>query len=107
MPPGRLQRLAGLEYLGEARYFVTMCCRERQPLFREATSVTAVRTQLLRTADSYRFVDPDGLWQHGYYERILRRDEASVLVCHYILNNPVRAGLVADPADYPFGWSCL
>lgn len=147
MPPCRLQRLPGLEYLGEARYFVTMCCGER--LFGEAASVTAVRTQLLRTADSYRFavlaytfmpdhvhllvegtsessdfrrfittwrrrssaalwtVHPHGLWQHGYYERILRREEASVLVCHYIFNNPVRAGLVEDPADYPFGWSCL
>lgn len=50
---------------------------------------------------------PKGLWQDGYYERILRRDEDSVAVCHYILDNPVRAGLVAAPSDYPFSWSCL
>jgi len=52
-------------------------------------------------------VHPKGLWQNGYYERVLRRDEDSVTVCHYILNNPVRAGLVEAPSDYPFSWSCL
>lgn len=60
-----------------------------------------------RSSASLWTLHPKGLWQDGYYERILRRDEASVHVCHYILNNPVRAGLVAEPSDYPFSWSCL
>ena len=50
---------------------------------------------------------PGNLWQNGYYERILRRDEDSISVCRYILNNPVRAGLVDEPSHYPFSWSCL
>lgn len=50
---------------------------------------------------------PTGLWQDGYYERVLRRDEDSPAVIDYILNNPVRAGLVDDPLAFPFSWSCL
>jgi len=42
------------------------------------------------------------LWQRYGFERVLRDDEATVVVARYILNNPVRAGLVADPRDYPF-----
>ncbi len=50
---------------------------------------------------------PDGLWQSGYHERVLRRDEDTARVVHYILGNPVRAGLVDDPLGYPFSWSVL
>ena len=42
------------------------------------------------------------LWQDGYYEHVLRDDEATERVMCYVLENPVRAGLVAHIADYPF-----
>lgn len=145
----RPSRLADVSYSGHARYFVTMCCRDRQPHFRTASVAVCVRAQLLRTALDCQFAVPaytfmpdhlhflveglsdvadfrrfaslmrrrssaglwaphrKGLWQDGYYERILRRDEDSVHVCHDILNNPVRAGLVTSWCDYPFSWSCL
>jgi REP element-mobilizing transposase RayT len=45
------------------------------------------------------------LWQDGYYERVLRRDEDSLAVISYILNNPVRAGLVERAVDFPNSWS--
>lgn len=45
------------------------------------------------------------LWQDGYYERVLRKDEATSTVIEYILNNPIRAGLVENARDYPFSWS--
>ena len=41
-------------------------------------------------------------WQEGYYERVLRSDEATVAVVRYVLENPVRAGLVERAEDYPF-----
>ncbi len=45
------------------------------------------------------------LWQEGYHERVLRgQDDANPFV-DYILNNPVKAGLVVRAADYPFSWS--
>jgi hypothetical protein len=40
------------------------------------------------------------LWQRYGFERMLRDDEATLVVARYILNNPVRAGLVADPREY-------
>ena len=42
------------------------------------------------------------LWQPGCYERILREDEDVFDVVRYILQNPVRAGLVRSPGEYPF-----
>jgi len=42
------------------------------------------------------------IWQDGYYERVVRSHGMESLV-RYILNNPVRAGLVehAQPVEYP------
>jgi REP element-mobilizing transposase RayT len=42
------------------------------------------------------------LWQRYGYERVLRNEEATVTVARYIVANPVRAGLVVEPRDYPF-----
>ena len=45
------------------------------------------------------------VWQSGYFERVLRESEDTRTVTRYILANPVRAGLVVDPAAYPFSGS--
>jgi putative transposase len=42
------------------------------------------------------------LWQRYGYERTLRNDEQTLAVARYILENPVRAGLVGEPQEYPF-----
>jgi putative transposase len=41
------------------------------------------------------------LWQKGFWERVLRDQEHTLSVCRYIVENPVRAGLVSHPRDYP------
>ena len=45
------------------------------------------------------------LWQKGYWERVLRDNEAPLSVCRYILENPVRAKLVALAIEYPLSGS--
>lgn len=45
------------------------------------------------------------VWQHGYHDHALRTDEDLKEIISYCLNNPVRAGLVADFHHYPF-WYC-
>jgi putative transposase len=45
------------------------------------------------------------LWQDGFHERVLREGDDVARVIDYVLNNPVRAGLVEYAVDYPFGWS--
>lgn len=44
------------------------------------------------------------LWQINYYEHVLRSDEATEKTARYILENPVRRGLVEDFCDYHFSW---
>ena len=45
------------------------------------------------------------LWQEGYHDRVLRAEEDSRRVARYILENPVRAGLVKHASEYPFSGS--
>ncbi|HJR60553.1 MAG TPA: transposase [Vicinamibacterales bacterium] len=45
------------------------------------------------------------VWQTGYFERVLRETEDTRPVVAYILENPVRRGLVTDPRDYPLSGS--
>jgi putative transposase len=42
------------------------------------------------------------LWQRYGYEHALRGDIERAATIRYILDNPLRAGLACDPADYPF-----
>ena len=47
------------------------------------------------------------LWQRSYYDRVLRTEETLAEVASYILNNPVRKGLVDDYKSYGFLGSML
>ena len=47
------------------------------------------------------------LWQTRFYDHALRSDEDVVTVARYIFDNPVRAGIVADAADYPYSGSLV
>ncbi len=45
------------------------------------------------------------LWQDGFYDRVLRKDEATSAAVLCVLANPVRAGLVRAILDWPFSGS--
>jgi REP element-mobilizing transposase RayT len=54
-----------------------------------------------------RSQDLDGrLWQRGYYDRALRRDEHLQQAARDIIANPLRAGLVQRVGDYPL-WDAV
>ncbi len=42
------------------------------------------------------------IWSKGFYDHALRRNESIHSVSDYIIYNPVRAGLVKHPSEYPF-----
>lgn len=44
------------------------------------------------------------VWLIESYDHIVRRSEGLEHTCEYVLQNPVRAGLVANPDDYPWLW---
>ena len=41
-------------------------------------------------------------WQEGCFDRLLRSDESLSEKWEYLRQNPVRAGLVEDPDDWPY-----
>ena len=41
-------------------------------------------------------------WQPGFFDRILRSDESYAAKWNYVLQNPVRAGLVRDADEWRF-----
>jgi REP-associated tyrosine transposase len=41
-------------------------------------------------------------WQEGCFDRLLRSDESLSDKWEYLRQNPVRAGLVANPEDWPY-----
>ena len=54
------------------------------------------------SAYRYRQTFDQPLWQKGYYDHILRKEEDVRGVAQYIRENPVRAGLVDSPDEYRF-----
>jgi len=46
------------------------------------------------------------LWQKGFHDRAIRREEDLLTVARYIIANPIRAGLVKRVRDYPL-WDAI
>jgi len=46
------------------------------------------------------------VWQEGFYDRALRRDEDIKETARYVVANPLRAGLVSRLGDYPH-WDAM
>lgn len=42
------------------------------------------------------------LWQPGFFDHVLRSEESYAQKWEYVLQNPVRAGLVEDPEEWPY-----
>ncbi|MFH1038216.1 MAG: transposase [PVC group bacterium] len=45
------------------------------------------------------------LWQEGYYDHCIRKEESLRQIILYCYYNPVRKGLVEKPSEYPY-WRC-
>ncbi len=68
----------------------------------------AIKTFKGRTAIELNwFLQRQGpLWQRGYHDHALRREEDMKQVARYIIANPLRAGLVEHIGDYPL-WDAV
>jgi putative transposase len=58
----------------------------------------------LKQYSSFYFKQAYGVkpWQRYAYDHVLRDDEKTLVVARYILENPLRAGLVQRIEDYPY-----
>jgi len=45
------------------------------------------------------------VWQRSFYDHILRADEPATEAAGYIVNNPVRQGLVGEWEAYAYAWT--
>ena len=45
------------------------------------------------------------LWQGGFHDHAVRRDEDLENLANYVVYNPLRAGIVSSVEDYPYWWS--
>ena len=75
----------------------------REGAFRERTLqdwVSAFKRYTARTAGQRFEIRP--LWQSNFYDHVVRRGESLVEICSYILNNPVRRGMVSSWEEYPY-----
>jgi REP element-mobilizing transposase RayT len=64
--------------------------------------------QCLKSATAHRinkFLHHSGpVWEEESFDHVLRSDESLKEKCEYIRQNPVKAGLVHRPKDYPWLW---
>ena len=116
-------RLSPANYLGRGRYFLTFCTFERRSTFVAILAYCFMpdHVHLLVEAcadacDLRRFAKMakqrsggvhartagQRLWQEGYYDRVLRREDDAYDMARYIFMTPVRAGLARTPTDYPY-----
>ena len=48
----------------------------------------------------YKKKTGQSLWQINFYEHVLRKEEDTINIAEYIMNNPVRKGLVDNYSEY-------
>lgn len=142
---GTCQRLQGYDYRLPRLYFVTICTKAREPVFRDPRLAAIAKATIVdyRQRNWYWLlafcVMPNHIhallklrdagrplprviasiknqisyrarqlclrvsFQWGFHDRIIRAHEKPDEFAKYIISNPVRAGLVNQPADYKFG----
>ena len=145
-PRRKCLRLPNFDYAQPGfAYFMTLCVRDSQPLFKNdalAEQVTTIPHNVRREygAQVYAYcLMPDylhlvmslvetaktvpevvrnfkklttqaawdhgyqgGLWQRSFYDHVIRQPENLESICRYVLENPVRAGLVEQSGEYPY-----
>jgi len=45
------------------------------------------------------------VWQSGFHDHAVRKEEDLENLANYLIQNPLRAGLVSDVDDYPYWYS--
>ena len=60
---------------------------------------------LFRSKQKTAYEMLSGDWSSDVCSSDLRSDEDLVEMARYVINNPIRAGLVMRPGDYPL-WDC-
>ena len=65
-----------------------------------ADVVETMRTWKQRTGFDWKGRTGTRLWQKGFHDRVLRDSDDTRAVVRYVLENPIRAGLVRQGNEY-------
>lgn len=77
-------------------------------LIQDPDAVEFVRLFKGRSTPQARRIKPGRrLWQRSFFDHGLRREESVETVAKYIFENPARAGLVENPAEYLWAGSTV
>ncbi len=81
-----------------------------KPVFKNKEEVYSL-AEIMHTHKSYTANEANKIlgrrgqfWQHENYDHYVRDLDEYNRILAYILNNPVRAGLVKDYHDWPYYW---
>jgi len=80
----------GLVQLGESRGLSWLMQRAKAAATREVAATFGI----------------GALWQPGFHDRALRKEESVRVAARYVVANPLRAGLASALDGYPF-WGSL
>ena len=70
---------------------------------REGLRASKVSPSAASDGGSYNVSDRgSNIWQRGFFDHLLRNAESYAQKWHYVRENPVRAGLMEKPEDWPF-----
>ena len=62
--------------------------------------VSAFKSYTARIVNTSFCIKP--LWQKNFYDHVVRKEESLIKIAEYIVNNPVRKGIVSDWQEYPY-----
>jgi REP element-mobilizing transposase RayT len=62
--------------------------------------VTTFKRHTAKDANELFCIKP--LWQKNFYDHVVRQDESLLKIIEYIVQNPVRKGMVSDWEEYPY-----
>jgi putative transposase len=68
--------------------------------------MSAVKGSTAWRINSARGAIAERVWQAGYFDHAVRRDEEVRMIARYIVANPLRAGLVSKVGDYALWDAC-
>jgi len=71
-----------------------------------SAAVRAVKGRVARLVNIARHQEGCRIWQPGFHDHALRREEELRATARYIIANPLRAGLVDRIGDYPY-WNAV
>lgn len=94
-PARRSPRLRDFDYAQPGAYFVTLCIERRLCLLGqivEAEMRLCPAGEMVGTVwgNLGRYYYPGKLWQHGFFDHVIRNERELAAIREYIVNNPMR-----------------